>query len=331
MANMNDVAKLAGVSRGTVSNFINGVKINEKSAERIKEAIERLNYVPNQAARSLKKNSSDTIAFILPTIWTPFFAELTYFIQLELQKYGLKLLLCNSQNDYNKELEYVQMAKEEKVKGIITISYSDIDPYLTSNLPIVSIERYFNQQVPFITSDNFIGARTAAAELHQRGAKRLLLIMRRIPKNMGVFERLNGFIDYCKHAKVTYAIHEDTGDSAGFSKRLDEYLLTAYREDIPYDGIFTMTDRYAEYVLHSFSALKWQIPEDIQLIGFDGARSYQSQPLVISTIRQNVSEIARISVDELIHFDKDKERQNLHFLPVHFLPLSTTRKHPSEL
>lgn len=73
MVNMNDVAKKANVSRGTVSNYVNHVKIKRELAVRVEKAIEELNYIPNQAARSLKKQESDIIVFILPTIWTPFF------------------------------------------------------------------------------------------------------------------------------------------------------------------------------------------------------------------------------------------------------------------
>lgn len=96
MATINDVAKLAGVSRGTVSNVINNIKVREKSYLAVKKAIEELGYVPNQYARTLKTNRTNTIALILPTIWNPFFSELTFHIEKETKKRGYKLLLCNS-------------------------------------------------------------------------------------------------------------------------------------------------------------------------------------------------------------------------------------------
>ncbi|WP_253286011.1 LacI family DNA-binding transcriptional regulator, partial [Aerococcus mictus] len=85
---MNDVAKLAGVSRGTVSNYINGVKVKEASQIKIQEAIEQLNYVPNNNARALKLNRTNIIAFILPNTLSPFFSELTYYVQQEIESYG---------------------------------------------------------------------------------------------------------------------------------------------------------------------------------------------------------------------------------------------------
>lgn len=327
MANMNDVAKLAKVSRGTVSNYINGIKIKRDSADRIEKAIETLHYVPNQAARALKKQDSDLIAFILPTIWTPFFAELTYYVQLELQKNNYKMLLCNSQNDYNLELDYLKMAMEQKVRGIITITYSDITPYITSDLPIVSIERYLNEKVPFVTSDNFGGAQLAAKELKQRGAKKLLMIVRHLPNNLGITERINGFIDYCQHRKINFEVHLDKGNSKDFPKRLEQFLMKAYQNECRYDGIFAATDRYAEYIYRSFVKLKWSIPDDVQLIGFDGAKSFASQQLYISTIIQDVERIAAISVSELLRIaiEKPNSPQEKNILPVKFGNFTTTK------
>ena len=325
LVTMNDVAKRANVSRGTVSNYINNVKINDASAARIAQAIKELNYIPNQAARSLKKQENNVVAFILPTIWTPFFSELTYFLQLELQKNNLKMLLCNSQNDSSLELEYIRMAQEQRVKGIISISYSDIDPYLLTNIPIVSIERYFNKNIPFITSDNFGGAQLAAAELHQRGSTKLLMILRKIPGNLGVYERMNGFIDYCKHHNLAYEVFLDEGNSLDFPQRVTTYLTDTFQSSCPFDGIFTVTDRYAEFVLTAFEQLPWQIPEDIQLIGFDGAKSFSNQPLKISTIKQDILKIAQLSVTELLQFDSACPKQSKHILPVHFEAYQTTR------
>ena len=138
---MNDVAKKAGVSRGTVSNYINNVKIKESSKQKIEEAIKELGYIPNIAARELKTNKASNVVFILPTVLNPFFSELTYYLQLELKKIGKKMLLCNSHDDYLTEIEYIEMAKQNKVyiQSIkekykfllkeITINYWDIDFY----------------------------------------------------------------------------------------------------------------------------------------------------------------------------------------------------------
>ncbi|WP_228414926.1 LacI family DNA-binding transcriptional regulator [Vagococcus penaei] len=81
MADMNDVARLAGVSRGTVSNYINGVKVKESTRVKVEAAIKELDYVPNMAGRFLKTQKSDIVVFILPTIWNPFFSELAFYLE----------------------------------------------------------------------------------------------------------------------------------------------------------------------------------------------------------------------------------------------------------
>ncbi|SQG13273.1 transcriptional regulator [Streptococcus sobrinus] len=93
---INDVAKLAKVSRGTVSNFINGKPIRKENRERIAEAIRQLNYVPNVMARELKTSKSSTVVFIVPTNWTPFFSELVYHMQVELDQNGYKMILVRT-------------------------------------------------------------------------------------------------------------------------------------------------------------------------------------------------------------------------------------------
>lgn len=326
---MNDVAKVAGVSRGTVSNYINGVKIKKESQKKVEQAIQELDYVPNQAARALKTQKSNYVVFILPTIWTPFFSELTYYLQLELNKCGLKMLLCNSQDDYIQELEYIRMAQEQKVTGIITISYSDITPYLTANLPIVSIERYFDDTVPFITSDNFGGGQLAAQKLQELGSQRLLMVVRKISHNLGLQERQNGFISYCQKAHMPFDVYLDEGNSAGFRARVFRFFENNYQAIIPYDGIFAATDRYADYCYDALvQKTQWHLPEDIQLIGFDGSKSYQNEALKISTIRQPVAQIAELSVAELIKLgsDRKKSKKTKYILPITFLAAQTTRE-----
>ena len=198
MANINDVAKLAGVSRGTVSNVINNKKVKESSRIKVEKAIEELGYVPNVAARDLKKKVSSLVVFILPTIWNPFFSELAYHLQLELKKYGLKLLLCNSMDNYKFEIEYIKMAQEHKVLGIISVTYSDILPFLQSDISYVSIKHYYTEDIPCVTTDNVMGGMIAAKELVKRGCKNLLHITRGVKNDPGLNDLKKGFENYCK-------------------------------------------------------------------------------------------------------------------------------------
>ncbi|MGX6992944.1 hypothetical protein CBF34_08840 [Vagococcus penaei] len=327
MADMNDVARLAGVSRGTVSNYINGVKVKESTRVKVEAAIKELDYVPNMAGRFLKTQKSDIVVFILPTIWNPFFSELAFYLEKKLRNHQLKMILCNSEDDYKQELDYITMAKEQKVKGIITISYSDISPYVTSDIPIVSIERYFNDKVPFVTSDNFAGGELAAEELTRLGAKRLLMVGRDIENNLGVMERLNGFKSYCLRHHLNFEMFVKRSTSAEFKEQLMSEIQQLYKNGVTFDGIFAATDRYAQYCLNVLNDLQLTIPRDVQLVGFDGAKNFKNEETIISSIRQPVEEIANLAVEELLQLEKTRHQvQRKHILPVTFIVGKTTKK-----
>ncbi len=167
---MKDVARLAGVSVGTVSRVINkepGIK--ESTLEKVQTAIQELNYIPDVYARGMKKNKTETIALIIPTVWHPFFGEFAYHVEVALSKKNYKLLLCNISGP-KRELDYLTMLQQNKVDGIIAITYSPIDDYLSSNIPFVSIDRtYENKAIPCVSSDNQAGAELAADTLIAKG------------------------------------------------------------------------------------------------------------------------------------------------------------------
>lgn len=325
MANMNDVAKLAKVSRGTVSNYINGIKIKESSRIKVEKAVKELGYIPNVAARELKTNTNSNVVFILPTVWNPFFAELTYYLQVLLKKENKKLLLCNSNDDYRAELEYIEMAQQHKVFGIISISYSDITPYLTTGTPYVAIERYYNDTIPYVTSDNKGGGQLAVEELVKRGCRRILHVTREVEGNHAFSERKKGYIIGCENAGIQPIIFSPKTSSNTLHSEIEAFFKRAYQKGETFDGIFCSTDRYASYCLDSLEDLGVSVPEETQVIGFDGAKSYATEQLKISTIVQPVEQIAKEAVDLLVSLVGKQTENNKKVLPVTFLGLKTTQ------
>jgi LacI family transcriptional regulator len=329
MPTMNDVAKLAGVSRGTVSNYINGIKVKQDSQKKIQAAIDELNYVPNITARELKMNRSNFVVFIIPTTHTPFFAELTHEMQQALKKENFKMLLCNSNNEIKEELEYIQLGKEQKVTGIITISYSDLEPYLTTDLPIVSIEKKLADTIPCVSSDNYKGGALAAQKLVEKGAKNLLLITRSTNKTaINYGQRARGFIDYCEKKGISYTLYNSTYHEDKFYPELASFLQDAYKSKCQYDGIFAVADQYADYSLSILEKFDYQIPQEIQLIGFDGAKMYPEQQRFISSIRQPIQGIVQTCVKSLKQMIENKEQIHTGtiFLPVEYIEGKTTQK-----
>ena len=116
MIGIKDVAKHAGVAIGTVSRVINNHStVNPEIRERVLKSIEELNYIPDEVARSFKLRTTKMVAFLIPSIWNPFFSELAHYVEDELDKNGYKLLLCNSGGKPEKEKYYLEMLKQNKV------------------------------------------------------------------------------------------------------------------------------------------------------------------------------------------------------------------------
>ena len=116
---MKDVAKEAGVSLGTVSKVINGIPVGDEYRKKVEQAIKTLDYHINAYAKGLKNNRTYTVAVILPNLLNPFFSMVAHYINRALVNRGYRMLLCDTEYDYTKEQEMVQMVAQNKVAEAI--------------------------------------------------------------------------------------------------------------------------------------------------------------------------------------------------------------------
>lgn len=323
-ATMKDVAERAGVGLGTVSRVVNGFRVKDSTYEKVQTAIRELNYQPDEYARGLKTNRSNIVALIVPTIWHPFFSQFAYHVEKELQQHHYKLLICNADGDASNEIEYIEMLKKNKVDGIIGITYSDIDKYILSSLPFVSIDRHFSENVYYVTAENFVGGQIAAEQLLMRGSKQLAYIGgTNIYENKTVLRKA-GFYDYA--AKHGYSVA--TLDMPEPIDNLEGHIKTFIQENPELDGFFTVNDFMALHVMKVMQALGKSCPDDYQLIGFDGLKTAENQDYLLSTIAQPIDQMANAAVELLMTLIKGPEQPSSHrvVLPVHFREGGTTRK-----
>lgn len=332
MSNMKDVAQEAGVSIGTVSNYLNEKKIRPDAEERIKEAIRKLHYVRNNAARDLRTNGSSYVVFVLPTVWTPYFSELTFWIQKELDHYGFKAILCLSENQYDQEKGFVDMAEEQRVAGIISVSYSNLTSHVHSDIPLVSIEKEDTGLFPLVSSDNYSGGEIAAEELKKRGVDQCLFVGADHVSSTAMTARKSGFVDYCNRNGMQYRL--DKVPSTHHQEKFDYQIKNIVDKIVDAKGnfnnlgIFSYTDEVALSLYRELLTRDINIPEDVQIIGFDGWKLSQDQNLSISSIRQPIKDIAFNAVKQL---DKQINGEpNLDIprimLPVTFYQGDTTKK-----
>ncbi|MFE0442356.1 LacI family DNA-binding transcriptional regulator [Aerococcus sp. NPDC058936] len=324
MASIKDVARLANVSVGSVSKYLNGGKLKEKTKIAIEEAIKELNYEKNIYATGLRTNRTHTIALLIPTIWNPFFSELAFYIETELRYYQTKLVLCNTINNYENEVAYITMARQNKIDGLITLSYSNVDAYISSELPVVSIDRYFSEKIPTIMSDNFMGGKLAAEKLQLAGATKLAFIGYGSIYENSTRDRYRGFQDYCKTNKIDWKSFYYEGHHREFREQLSLFVQEQIINNET-DGIFVVTDEQAMEVIDLLHQNGKRVPEDIQVIGFDGSKQSNNSPIYLSSIRQSVPEIAAEAVKCLFKIIEKKEVRLQTILPITYQPGTTTR------
>lgn len=326
MVTLKDVAKKANVSLGTASKVINNIPVKPQTKLAVDKAIKELNYEINTYARGLKKNKTDLVALILPTIWHPYFSELTYYIEKKLSEKNLKLLICNSEGDYRKELQYIMNVKKNMVDGIIAITYSDIELFSELNIPLVSIDRMFDEAGSYVSSDNYAGGQLAAAKLIEAGCENICVIGEVSKKNSTTKLRYDGFIQYCKDDKIPYGLCYNVGHRGDFSEELEKFLVESFVEQRLFQGIFAVTDNYANQIIEILNRYQVKVPEDVQIIGFDGSRSSKNEKIRLSTIRQNVELLATTAVELLIDaITTDNNVQAKKIIPVDFIQGETTK------
>lgn len=321
-ATMKEVAKLAGVGVGTVSRVLNNGSVKVSTREKVEAAIKELNYQPNFYARGLKTNRTYTVALILPSIWHPFFSEFAFHVENYLEENDYKMYLCNSKDDIAKEREYIQLVTQNKVDGIIGITYSDIDEYISSNLPFVSIDRYFTEDVIYVTADNASGGRMAVNELLKRGAKHLAYIGGYQETPNETKNRRKYFEIECNQQEIEYTVLDMLEPLVDLPARLESFLT----QNPQIDGIFTINDSMATEVCKALDKLGKRIPEEVQVIGFDGQRYRKGEPYLVSTIVQPTQQMAEKAVSLLLDVIQGKKVENRTVLPVHFGKGWTTKE-----
>lgn len=320
MATMKDVAKLAGVSVGSVSNVFNGIKVKKSTYNKVISAVEELNYETNNLARSFKLNHTNTIALIIPTIWHPFFSSIAFYLEEIAEANDYHVFLCNSNNNEETELNYIKMLRKNKVDGIIAITYRDIDSYIESSLPFVSIDRHFNKDISIVSSDNFKGGRLAAQTLYEKGAKTLLFVGSHNLMSNETMKRRQGFESYCVENKIKYHIIDLLEPNNDFTDDL-KLMMSKYTE---IDGIFTINDFVGLDIIDKLKDMNKEVLVDYQLIGFDGIKLSSERDYQVSTIVQPVKEIAYNAFEILMKQIKNPEYKEQRNLPIKFMEGGTT-------
>jgi|LSQX01.2.fsa_nt_gb LacI family sucrose operon transcriptional repressor len=320
-----DVAKKAGVSVTTVSRVLNNRGyISEATRRKVYQAMEDLDYHPNEVARSLFRKKSNIIGLIVPTVAHPFFGELTSYLETYAYSRGYKVLICNSQLNALKEQEYIWMLRRNQVDGIVMASHTlEVEEYKKLNLPVVSFDRFISSRIPYVTSDNYQGGRLAVEHLLQRGCTKIAHLCGSLDLDMLANQRHRAFMNVAEEKNIPYCTVQT--DVNVFE--VDEYeeLLTDLLVRHPdLDGLFLNSDIMAIAAIKVCGKLGMRIPQDIKIIGYDDVSIASLVSPQITTIRQPLAQMSELSVKLIEDLVKKKAVPTENCLPVELIERGTT-------
>ncbi|KFI48089.1 LacI family DNA-binding transcriptional regulator [Bifidobacterium biavatii] len=331
MVGMRDVAKQAGVSLSTVSLVVNDAGyVSEGKRERVVEAMRLLNYVPNELARNLYRDRTNTIGVIVPTIRHPFFATFTSVLQREFSARGLRTMLCSTEDSDKGESEYVDMLRRHMMDGIVMSSHTmhPVDYWTSISRPIVAFDRYLGPGIPLVGSDHESGGHMVADLLIRSGARHVAMIgglrsqfhdlaMRGAP---GTGERDTTFPTACYYltleqdlraAGVRYDYVEagGVGDFEGYAIAVHNALewfgndhavdAGCFDDDDAVDAIVS-SDIGASYAVQAALRCGLRVPDDVQIIAYDGTYLTGTAGVRLTAVRQDFNAIATAVVARMI-------------------------------
>lgn len=179
MVTIYDVAELAGVSPATVSRVFNGTRVSEQKVAAVRAAAAELNFTPNRTARTLRRQSSEVIALVIPDIENPYFTEMARGVEDVASDAGYSVVLCNSDAQTDKEATYLRIAVAEHMSGVIIATADEgtrLDEILATGRPVVAVDRSTTYDVDEVVMANRAAGMAATQDLINAGYRRIAYI-----------------------------------------------------------------------------------------------------------------------------------------------------------
>lgn len=292
-----DVARVADVSAATVSRVLSGRTVDAAMQQRVLAAVAETGYRPNLAARRLRSRHSNTIGLVVADIRNPFFTAVSRSVEEIAYAQGLRVILCNTDEDPAKEAMYLQLMQEERVTGVIlapTRSGVESSARQRFDFPVVLIDRTIpGAAQDSVVLDNEAMAALLVAELHGAGHRRIA----------GLFGATSttgsGRRDGYAKAMVDFGLTPEAipvGHGAGEAERALTTLMAA--SDRP-TALIASNGVMVTSILRAVHALGLSVPQDMALAGFDNEPWMDLVGGGLTVIEQPVEEIGRTAMSML--------------------------------
>lgn len=324
MVGMRDVAKSAGVSLSTVSLVVNGTGyVSAEMRERVEAAMRALDYIPNELARNLYKGRTDLIGVIVPTIRHPFFSTLTACVQHALADRGLRTMLCSTADVAAGEAEYVDMLRRHMMDGIVMGAHTthDLDYWTSIGRPVVAFDRYLGKGIASIGSDHEQGGLLVADLLLKAGARRVVTVggpraqfhdLEQWEETAAgadagaepgtTFPTVRYHLTLERELKAAGAWHEyveagEVDDLQGYAETMRRVCDRVAAGEI--DAVVS-SDVGAAFCVQEALRRGIRIPEDLQVVAYDGTYLAQAAGMRVTAVRQDFEAISDLIATRML-------------------------------
>lgn len=300
---LQDIARKSGVSVSTISRILSGQADRHRISKETEAAVRKLakehDFVPNQLARSLRLKKTLTIGLVIPDISNPFFAAIARQVALGTHKQGYSVLLCDSQDSIDQEMESLALLQSRNVEGVVIAPVGKTGEHLREfvhgKLPVVLVDRFFaDLPLPYVSSDNVAGAREATEYLISNGHRRIACLQGLKGTSPNEL-RVQGY----QEALAKHRLPADNGLVLGdsFSEQsgyIETKLLLKRSPDVT--AILALSNLNALGAVRALAEEKRRIPEDISIVSFDDPPYAPFLATPMTTVAQSSSEIGEVAV-----------------------------------
>ena len=309
-----DVAKLANVSQSTVSRVLNNYPyIKPETKQKVLNAIKELGFSPNEIARGLANNKTNTIGLIIENISNSFYSETAHIILREARKYNYEVIIIDSESDKENFKKSIDSLMAKRVDGIIVASTRMTNDIIVNlidkNFPIITYNRriYKDSYNSHVVLDNFLGANMAIEHLVKLNHKRIAYISGPL-RYSTFYDRLQGFLSSIN----TYNLEVDEEimymDKLEYKKVYD-FAKKLMNSNNPPTAYFSSTDNMALAVMEAAVSEGLKIPEDISVIGCDDIDISGNSFIQLTTIAQQKEKMATLTIEKLMKKISDKSNE----------------------
>lgn len=317
MVRISDVAKMANVSTATVSRVLsNSGNVKKETAEKVLEAIKKLNYQPNLLARQLRRLETKTVLVVVPDITNTFFSKILRGIEQVAIENDYEVLLGDTGNSLEREKGYLDILRQKKADGMILLTArleSHLLEEISHEFPVVLACEYLEgSDIPTVSIDNISSARKATEYLISLGHKRIGFLSGPMDVILSR-DRLKGFKQGMMQHNI--AIEPNLIQEGDFSFESGFNLMTkllALTE--PPTAVFASSDEMAIGAIKAIKAKGLKVPDDISIVGFDDIKFASIFEPALTTVSQPMFEIGQKAMELLIKLMNGSEIERRQYI-----------------